>query len=525
MKLNTICTALYLICLIGCQETVQESKSESTDAGFAPITYNQTTEVPKGILTPNKVETSIGTLNFIDGAPLPETAELVYENLDRMRGVDAFLKGMPFVSLRELIEGPKAIGANDYNTVLIADELLDSKPLFLTGNTSTLYITPIINLKANGPMVVDIPPGLLGAFNDAWFKYLEDVGPFGPDKMKGGKFLLLPPGFDGSIPDGYFVIKSPTFKVWSFFRGSISNGMDAAVKNIQDNMKIYPLSKKDDFKPMELISISGKAFNTIHTNDFTFYEHLNEVIQEEPYESLDMETRGLFASIGIEKGKPFNPDARMKRILTDAVAIGNATARSIVWYPRTEGSVDNMNGIQIYPDSNSAWIMGYKDKNVFFTGKDGYTLNSDARVMFHYPYTGISPAMAVSIPGAGSDYGMAFLDANKMPFNGTETYKLHIPANVPANDFWAVTIYDSQTRSLLQTDQKYPTVGSQTEGFKQNEDGSFNGYFAPQPPSENETNWLQTIPGKSWFTIFRVYGPLDPWINKTWRPGEIVMER
>jgi hypothetical protein len=523
MKLKTICLSLYLLSLIGCQETVQESKSVSTDGDFASISYSQTTEVPKGVITPNKVETSIGTLNYMDGAPLPETAELVYENLDRMRGVDAFLKGMPAVSFRELIVGPREIGANDYNTVLIAGDLLDSKSLFLTGNTSTLYIVPVIDLKANGPLVVEIPPGLLGAFNDAWFRYIQDVGPFGQDKMKGGKFLLLPPDFDGNIPNGYYVVKSPTYKVWTFLRGSIANGLDAAVKNIQDNMKIYPLSKKDNHEPMELISISGKSFNTVHTNDFSFYEHLNEVIQEEPYESLDMETRGLFASIGMEKGKPFNPDIRMTRILTDAIAIGNATARSIVWYPRTKGSVDNMDGIQIYPDSNSAWIMAYKDKNVFFTGKDGHSMNSDARVMFHYPYTGVTPAMAVSIPGAGSDYGMAFLDANKKPFDGSKTYKLHIPADVPVNDFWAVTIYDTQTRSLLQTNQKYPTVGSQTDGFKQKEDGSFDVYFAPQPPSGNENNWLQTIPGKSWFTILRVYGPLDPWINKTWRPSEVEM--
>jgi hypothetical protein len=304
-------------------------------------------------------------------------------------------------------------------------------------------------------------------------------------------------------------------------RASIANGLENAVKNIKGNLKIYPLSEKDDPHPMEFINSSGKSFNTIHDNDINFYYHVNDVIQEEPLEMIDPETRGLLASIGIEKGKEFNPDERMKRILADAVAIGNATARSIVWYPRVSGSVTNMKGIQIYPDTGSAWIMGWVDKNVFFNGEDGQTMNSDARVMFHYPYTAVTPAMAVTIPGKGSDYGIAYVDDKKLPFDGSKTYKLHLPPQPPAKDFWAVTIYDSQTRSMLQTDQPYPTVGSQTEGIKMNEDGSFDIYFGPEAPEGYEKNWLQTIPGKSWFVALRLYGPLEPWIDKTWRPSEI----
>ncbi len=479
--------------------------------------------IPEGITTPDKVETSIGTLNFFDGVPTKETAKLVYDNLDRMRGVDAFLKGMPAASVRQLMLGPEEIGANQYNKVMIMDGLLDSKPLFLTGNTSTLYVIPVLNMKETGPMVLEVPPGMLGAFNDAWFRYLGDVGPMGPDKGKGGKFIIIPPDYNKAIPKGYFVVKSKTFRVWTFMRGSIAKGLAVAVKNVKDNLKIYPLLLKENPPAMEFVSSTGKVFNTIHSNDYTFYEHLNHVIQEEPLEMMDPETRGLFASIGMEKGKPFAPDERMKRILTDAVAIGNATTRSIVWYPRTEGSVDNMKGIQIYPDTKSAWIMAWVDKNVFFNGKDGHTMNSDARVMFHYPYTAVTPAMAVSIHGKGSDYGIAYVDSKKQPFDGSKTYKLTIPANVPVADFWAETIYDTQTRSQLQTDQAYPSVGSQTDGIKMNENGSFTIYFGPKAPEGFENNWLQTIPGKSWFVIHRMYGPLKPWIEKSWRPSEIEL--
>jgi hypothetical protein len=503
------------------QSQVQSQASEKKPQEAK--TYSQTTPLPDGLYTPDVVETSIGTLKFTDGAPLPETAELVYENLDKMRGVDVFLKTMSAASVRQLMVGPEVLGANHNNVVMMSDKLLDSKAYYLTGNTSTLYVMPTFNLKETGATVIEVPPGMLGAFNDAWFRYMQDVGPMGPDKGKGGKFLLLPPGYEGDIPTGYYVVKSPTYRVWTFMRGSIANGIEAGVKNITDNLKVYPLAEKDNPKKMEFVSVSGKHINTVHDNDFHFYEHVNSVIQEEPLEMIDAETRGLLASIGIEKGKKFNPDERMKRILTDAVAIANATARSIVWYPRVSGSVDNMKGVQVYPDTNSAWLMAWVDKNVFFNGKDGQTMNSDARAMFYYPYTAVTPAMAVSVPGKGSDYGIAYVDSNKQPMDGALTYKIHVPANPPAKDFWAVTAYDTQTRSQLQTDQKLPTVGSQTEGLRMNDDGSVDIYLSPEAPAGFENNWLQTIPGKSWFVGFRMYGPMDAWLNKTWRPSEIEL--
>ena len=479
-----------------------------------------TTDIPPGITTPDSVETSIGTLKYLDGAPYPETAEKAYDFLDTMRGVDAFLKGMPGASLLGLIHGNHSVGAVEYNQVLITDRLLDSKSLFLTGNTSTMYVAPDFDLEKDGPMVLEAPAGMLGAFNDAWFRYMQDIGPAGPDKGKGGKYLVLPPDYKGDVPDGYFVVHSRTYNVWVFMRASIANGLEAARKNVEDNLRIYPLSKKNNPAKLELISGSGKAFNTIHTNDFTFYEHLNEVIQKEPLDMLDPETRGLFASIGIEKGKPFAPDARMKEILTDAVAIANATSRSIVWHPRVDGT---MQGIEVYPGENKAWVMAWVDKNVFFNGKDGKTMNSDARVMFHYPYTAVTPAMAVSRAGVGSDYGIAFVDSKKQPFDGSMTYKLRLPPNPPAKDFWALTMYDNQTRSQLQTNQEFPTVGSQTNGIRKNDDGSYDIYFGPTAPKGFENNWLETIPGKGWFVALRLYGPLKPWIEKTWRPGEIEL--
>jgi hypothetical protein len=477
-------------------------------------------EVLDSISTSDQVETSIGTLEFLDGAPLPHTAARIYDYLDTMRGVEAFLKGMPGASLQGLIKGAHSQGAVNCHQVLYFDELMDSQSLYLTGNTSTMYVLPNLDLERDGPTVLEAPPGMLGAFNDAWFRYVQDIGPAGPDKGQGGKYLVLPPDYEGEVPAGYFVVRPRTHEVWVFMRASIAKGLDVAKKNVVENLRVYPLATKDDPPAMEFISGSGKAFNTIHANDYSFYEHLDELIQKEPLDMLDPETRGLFASIGMEKGKPFEPDERMKRILTDAVAIANAAARSIVWYPRVGGT---MKGIEIYPDTHSAWLMGWVDKNVYFTGKDGKTMNSDARVMFHYPYTAVTPAMAVTQAGVGSDYGIAYVDSQKHPLDGSKAYKLHIPANPPAKNFWALTLYDNQTRSMLQTSQRFPTVGSQTEGIRQNADGSYDIYFGPKPPEGFENNWLETIPGKGWFVALRMYGPLEPWIEKSWRPGEIEL--
>jgi hypothetical protein len=479
-------------------------------AAFAEVSK----EVLDSIMTPDTVQTSIGTLKFLDGAPYPETAEKVYDYLDTMRACDAFMKGMPGASVLGLIEGAHSIGAVQAHEVMLFDELMDTQSLFLTGNSSTVYCIPDLDLKRDGPTVVEVPDGLLGAANDGWFRFINNFA-------VGGKYLYLPPGYDGPIPDGFAVYRPKTYRVWCFMRSSVKDGqVDKAVSLCTDNVKVYPLATIADPPKTKFVSASGKAFNTIHANNIEFYYHIDKIIQYEPLEMLDAETRGLFASIGIQKGKKFDPDERMKKLLADGVAIANAAARSILWYPRYD---KNMKGVRVYPDTDSMWLMGYTGRNVFFNGTDGMTMNTDARVKFHYPYTAVTPAMAAPRLGKGSDYAIAYVDSSRQPFDGTKTYKLEIPANPPVANFWAVTVYDTQTRSMLQSNQKYPTVGGQTEGLKKNADGSFTIYFGPKAPKGYENNWIETISGKSWFVVLRMYSPLQPWIDQTWRPGEVEL--
>ncbi len=464
---------------------------------------------------PDTVQTAAGELKFFDGVPIGNTNDLVYDYLDRARGLGVYLDNVGAVSIYSVLLGMAQQGADAPNKIAIWEQLMDSRTPVITSNTSTMYAYAPTDLANDGPTVIEIPPGMLGFLDDAWQRFVGNMGVTGPDKGKGGKYLVLPPGYKGEVPEGYFLLKPPTNKNFLFLRGSIKDGLKAAADNFKSGLRIYPLKDKDNPAATEFINMSGRSFSTIFPSDFEYFEILNKIVQEEPIDAVGPEVRGYMAAIGIVKGQPFKPDARMKKLLTEAAMLGNATGRSITYDPR-------ISGVYIYPDTKSNWVTAYANRNTSFEA-DG-VMGLDARVLFYYNAGGVTPAMATTHVGVGSDYGLAFLDSNDKPFDGSKTYKLHLPPDVPVNNFWAVTLYDTQTRTQLQTGQLFPTVGSQTKGMQKNADGSYDVYFAPEAPVGKEGNWLQTNRDKSWFVILRMYGPLEPWINKTWRPGEIEVQ-
>ena len=478
--------------------------------GEAQERYRMTTPIPPEITTPDTVDTRIGTLKFFDGVPTKETAAMVYDQLDFSRGVEVFLNGVPGASMVAFRAGSRAAGAVN-GTVGIFQDLMDSKSLFLTANAESIYYATWIDLK-NGPIVIESPPNVLGVVNDFWFRYVCDLGNAGPDRGKGGKFLILPPDYAGAVPDGYFVFKSPTYGNLMLGRGFMKDGSTrAAVDSIKQYTRVYPLSEAGRDHPAKFVELSGRETNTIHANNFRFYEELNEIVQEEPEDSYGPDMMGLFNAIGLIKGQPFAPDERMKKILTDAVAVGNATARTLAFRSRMIEAL-------IYPDRH--WATPFVGGSYQWLTKGG-ARNFDARTMFFYAATVNTPAMVQTMVGIGSQYASANLDSKGQVFDGGKTYRLHVEPDVPAKDFWSVVAYDTQTRSMLQTNQQFPNLSSERKDVVTNPDGSVDVYFGPKAPAGKQANWVQTLPGKSWFVIFRLYGPLQAWFDKTWKLSDI----
>jgi hypothetical protein len=467
-------------------------------------------KMPPSITTPDTVQTRIGTLKFFDGLPDPETVQKVYDNLDFVRGVETFLIGIPATSVYAVCEGLSQAGMKRNGGIGITEGLMDARTLMLTPNSTTVYVFMCLDLK-DGPVVVEVPPGVLGPVDDAYSRFVTDVGLTGPDQGKGGKYLFVPPGFTGDLPSqGYFVVKPRTYSNQIFYRAFVQGGdVAAAVNGVKAKARVYPLSAAGDPPAPTFVNTSGLQFNTIHANTFDFYEELDAVVQHEPADAFDPEIVGLFASIGIKKGKPFAPDARMKGILTDAVAVGNATARALVFAPRDER-------VKFYPDRQ--WSTPFIGGSYEFLNNGERML--DARSLFHYYAAGITPAMAYSKPGTGSAYAYATRDSMGRYLDGGKTYKITLPAPIPAGQFWSFMVYDGQTRSMLETDQKNAGLDSNEPGIKKNPDGSVTVWFAPKAPAGQEANWVQTMPGKGWNALLRLYAPLQPWFDKSWKPGD-----
>jgi hypothetical protein len=507
--------------------------------------------IPPSTTTPDTVETRIGTLEFKDGAPSADTVQKVYDTLDFVRGVDAFMNSFSGASAYAIRQGFQSIGAED-NTIVVFSELMDSNSLFLTANADTIYTVATLDLT-KGPLVVEVTPMALGTLNDMWFGWIIDIGLPGPDRGEGGKYLIVPPGYGGSLPDsGFHVGRSKTMHVLYAVRAFMEdNDPKPAVAAIKKSLKIYPyapggfgtavatgldgkvrLAGNPPVPPTKFVEGSGKSFNTIPPNDLTYFEMVNELVQMEPATSFDPELLGQLAAIGIVKGKPFKPDARMKKILTDAAAVGNAAGRVLNWrsaeYP----------GWAYYPDSmwaNMLWQGGYnfetpppmvtKEGIKPFPPTGARTL--DSRTAFYWAYTMDSPGMIMRLTNVGSQYLMGFTDADKNPFDGGKTYRVTLPPKIPAAKFWSFTVYDNQSRSMLQTPQRYPRAGSQTypsPAAVANPDGSTTIYFGPsKPAAAKDGNWIQTMPGKGWFTLLRLYSPEESFFDKTWRPSEIEL--
>jgi hypothetical protein len=468
------------------------------------------TDKSHGWIGTETVKTRLGDFEFKDSYPAGDAAQQLWDELAFNRAVETYLVQMPGVSWYRVWKGIAEAGAGAVNQMVIWETLMDSQTLLLTGNCETVYGMCSLDLKRDGPVVIEAPAMILGGLIDLWQRQIIDIGPTGADEGKGGKFLLLPPGYDGPVPDGYFVAKATTYAVSLGVRGFQVDGKPDQAVVLMKTTRIYPLAQAANPPAMTFVNGSHQEIDTIFSDSDQFFDDLAWMIEREPHDTIASHERFQLAAIGIEKGKKFDPNAARRKLLDEAARFASAIARANSFASQDEARL-------VYPDRKWEWA---------FVGgsatwdSQGY-VNTDRRAGFAYIAIGMSPAMVEKHVGAGSQYLCTPRDAIGAFLDGAKSYRLHIPPNIPVKNFWSVVAYDADSRSILRNDQPFPSVGTYT-GPQANADGSIDIYFGPKATAGKEKNWIQTMPGKGWFAIFRFYGPLEPFFDKTWKPDDIA---
>jgi hypothetical protein len=463
-----------------------------------------------GWIDTETASTRLGSYEFKGGYPTEESARKLAEQLVHNRAVEVFLSQMPVVSWYHVWQGTARAGSGVPNQMVIWETLMDAQTLLLTGNTETVYGLCSIDLKRDGPTVIEVPPNMLGGVSNLWQGEILGIGPTGADSGQGAKFLILPPDYEGKPPQKYIIARSPTYRVMVGVRGFQVDGKTDKAVALMRGAKVYALAKAAGPPAMTFVNGSGQPIDTLFPDTDQYFDDLATIVETEPAGNFSTLDRFQLASIGMEKGKKFSPNAERSALLHDAARFASAVARA--------NSFDNTDPERIvYPDRR--WEWGFIGGSATWDAQ-GY-LNTDRRASFAYIAVGMSPAMVDKVVGQGSQYLTVYRDKSGGHLDGGKTYRLHLPANIPAKNFWSVVVYDARSRSLLDNGQKFPSVSTYTNPDI-NADGSIDIEFGPNAPSGREKNWIQTVEGVGWFPLLRFYGPLQPFFDKTWKPDDIV---
>jgi len=502
-------TAALITALVACYSTLPQAQAFAQQATFDKI----------------------ANLPFAEGRPTKETAQTLQDELLFQRATQTYLWAMPLINTLGMQVGSEKTFGAGYNVLPIWKERLDAKTLVTTPNSDVLYAMSYVDLGKDGPLVMEAPPMLQGILLDYWQrpipvdggKFFGDVGLAGPDGGKGGKFLLLPPGYKGVVPEGYYVYRSGTNNVFIFLRGFFEDpkNLTPAAAHLE-RTKIYPLNGEANAKPMKFPDASGIPVNMLPISDGSAFDQLKLLVDRESDDLAGPDWLGMLAAIGIIKGQPFIPDARTREILDRAAKTGYKTSRVI-------GFEEVLNGGSLRMYKDRRWVnpldnvtppsprttLDLSWKNV----AGGYR-DLDARIWFFTDYYAVSPGMLSKIPGKGAAYLIGFTDSEGAPLLGGDNYRLTLPPHIPAAIFWSLTLYDAANASGLANGQPFPSLGSRDKPA-QNADGSTDLYLGAKAPQGKEANWLATVPGKGYFAILRLYGPTEAAIDKSWKPGDI----
>lgn len=446
--------------------------------------------------------TRIGELSFDSGYPTQETVQKLYDEMDFQRASQAYIWGIPAVGLNEWRRAHYNVFGGKNGEMLTYLDFAEKLGI-LTPNYTTPYIATFIDLKESGPFVVEVPAGLIaGMVLDNWQRVLADLGVVGPDQGRGGKYLIMPPGYGPVEAPGYFVIQATSRDVLAGFR-LIGDDKEAEIAKLVPQIKTYPWTVEGVGEAMSARPAGDKTWSQMPPRGMAYWDSLNEVIQRNPVDERDRLILAQLRFLGIERGQPFKPDARQTKLLEEGALVGEAMAKANTTDKRVE----------------PPFWEGTNWKHALVVGVDqkGLTYDQlDERAAWFYEAVVISKAMLTQTPGVGQRYIASYKDADDAWLSGERNYKLHVPANPPAKGFWSVTAYDEATRQMPVTEQGRPDISSRKEDIVKNEDGSIDVYFGPTAPAGHEANWVQTNPDKGWFAYFRFYGPTEPFFDKSW---------
>jgi hypothetical protein len=459
-------------------------------------------------VTRETISTRIGELQLENGFPTAQTADLLHDQMDLHRATQAFIWALPAVGFKSNYDAQaRTLGTRNGDVLLYRD--LADKAGMLTPNVTTLYAFSFWDMATQGPLVVEVPAGLTaGGVMDIWQQPLCDMGQTGPDKGEGGTYLILPQGHPEVEAGDRYVFRSPSNQLWFATRGLAPDPAvaDATVKK----HRLYGWGDRANPPVSRFEEVAGRPWKSAHPADLRYWEMLAELYANEPVAPRDRTMFGMLAGLGIEPGKPFRPDVRQTKILTEAALLGELMARTSAYDKRDGGAV-------VYPGKHWEYAVRFElDQE----NPEKTLVQFDARGEWFYEAIGMSTGMQGRVLGFGQVYLETARDKAGNWLDGGKTYRFHVDPNPPVRQFWSITLYDNVTRGLLVTPQGAADMSSRRPDLVTNADGSVDIFFGPVRPS-GAPNWIQTVPGKGWFPYFRFYAATEAYFDKSWQLNDI----
>jgi hypothetical protein len=426
------------------------------------------------------------------------------------RAIEAMIWGMPAVNLELMRQAMLKVTQGRTNLILYWSQLLDWKCQTLTPNSDVIYLKPFFDTREAGPIVVEVPPADDGVINgtlmDAWQSPLEDVGPAGLDGGAGGRYLLLPPGYDAPIPSGYYVFRPSTYSGYGLFRSILRSGSAADLTKAVEyarRIKLYPLAAARNPPPTTLVDANGTLFDSTIPYDARYYEHLDRVVQKEPWLQRDRAMIDTLRTIGIEKGKAFAPDDKQRQQLDAAAARAHALL---------DGQFERLFDTPFWPGTRWAFVASQDlaaELTQDFPDPNRYA-RDERGLLFTYIF------FAPRRLGRGQFWLMSHQDSTGAALEGGKSYRLRVPPNVPIRQYWSMTAYDRQTHAFIR-EVSATSRSSQTPGLRVNRDGSVDLWLGPTVPKGWERNWLPTDPNGRFELMARFYGPEPALFDQSWK--------